>query len=326
VNATAGASSSASGCVSVQPPVTPLVVGPSILGPETMGPCSTLRLDASASTGSGGRPLDFRWTVIPISANAIAAVADVIAALRPSASSPLLLLNDTSVLPPNSSWLFNVSVVNFLGASATTSAPLYVSSSPVPLVEFLGGARDDVRIDVAYTLRVRAAYSGCGSGGAGSWGLSYGWRLVSVDSDIALVSPGFVQPLGSIEGYVTRDPSVVRFPPWALQLGGVYVVEVSVTVHGTDVTVRGVQRDLDDEHASETLCRVFACSVLSCPVLSCPVLSCPVLSCPVLSCPDDRSRNSDNSPAGACCKYSRQRAILQRDRPNCFGCQRLCGL
>jgi hypothetical protein len=109
--------------VTALPPPRPLLPSPTVTYPQRVSACQTLSLDASASSGSGGRPVSFLWGLAS-TANGFATAANVTAYLTTTANAGNGL--STIALPPSilspGALTLVVTMTNFLGGTATSDA------------------------------------------------------------------------------------------------------------------------------------------------------------------------------------------------------------
>lgn len=225
VTAVVGGALSSSGCVNVGPPASPPVPVVRLAGAANLGACTPLQLSAASSSGGGGRPLDFEWTVDAGNPFA-AAVIDELRAATPLRTSSFAVTN-TSLLPADAVITVVVRVGNFLGRSASQSVNVTVASMALPRIELDSGGEKSIRRDKPLSVVASAMVSSCGGTGDGRT-LLYSWALRSVTFDPLVVdnSTGYLRPVESmaplIASFVTKDPKVLRVAAFALQVGGIY--------------------------------------------------------------------------------------------------------
>ena len=124
-----------------------------LLAPSDAAACDDVTLDASASTGGGGRSLRFEWHVAASNGEdaAVAAVLD----LQQNAGTAAPLI-PAGVLTAGVRYTFTVSVTNFLGAASVTSAVVERSPLPLPAV-IVDGTEREVAIGAGAHLEARMA-------------------------------------------------------------------------------------------------------------------------------------------------------------------------
>jgi hypothetical protein len=140
----------------VESPATPVTPGPLVTGPATVGLCTTLVLDASQTTGSGGRKMKAMvWEVACAGcadATKLASLKDKLVELQ---NEPFIAI-DRDLLEQGREFSFTIAATNFLSASAT-SAAVVVSKATValPEVSVMGGTA--LSVFRSEEVRVRAA-------------------------------------------------------------------------------------------------------------------------------------------------------------------------
>ncbi|GAQ88514.1 filamin [Klebsormidium nitens] len=141
----AQSSYNASGSLPISGPDSGPVPVSVLAAPTSVGVCDPVTLDASASSGSGGRGLQFSYFVQGPSDNATAALAAKLAAFTAAGSFPAITLSATD-LQPGTGYTFTFVVQNFMG---TASAPAQVTTTkqtkPVPVVSIVGSGTENRR-------------------------------------------------------------------------------------------------------------------------------------------------------------------------------------
>ena len=106
----------------------------SISAPAEIGDCDDLLLDARQSNATGGRPLKFRWGVMP-GDEVEEAIMVMLSALSPAAATVVV---NSSLLRAGRKLTFSVEVVNFAGGLGGADFSVSVQAGSVPLVYIEG--------------------------------------------------------------------------------------------------------------------------------------------------------------------------------------------
>lgn len=133
---TLGTSYAVTGTVLLNQPRSPIIPVASLVGPTAVGPCDPLLLDASASSGSGGRKMHFTYTVQGSGDQDV--VANLRVLLNNVSSEQFWVLLEPGTLEQGQSYQFTLSVVNFRGAAASSTITVRATSVPVPLLSIFG--------------------------------------------------------------------------------------------------------------------------------------------------------------------------------------------
>ena len=139
-----GNSHAASGSYVVRAPPTPTPPEARLSVPDRVGPCDGVVLDASQSRGGGGRPMEFRYSVVATATDG-SAVADALGAAVSAAevagggvTNPVISL-ESAHLEPGVSYTFTVKVTDFTGGYSTASATVAKSVYPMPISKISSG-------------------------------------------------------------------------------------------------------------------------------------------------------------------------------------------
>lgn len=111
-------------------PVAPVAT---ISTPSTVGSCEGITLDASASTGGFGRNLTFTWSLTSVNPSS-ASVDAIKESLATAGSSVSFSAADTT----QATYVFSLTITNWMGATASTTATVTKSSKAVPTVSISG--------------------------------------------------------------------------------------------------------------------------------------------------------------------------------------------
>ena len=159
--------------------------------PTEIGACENITIDATGSTGNGGRA----WaqmvftvsTTKPVGAQdtsvaAIQSYLNKINSLQSITKIPGTLMNDTLV------YVFSLRLTNYYGGVAAGTASVRKSlSTDVPQVKFLGSMNRQMLASETLNLQVIGSASSCGKGVTAVTTLSYKWlgyRGVKYDSSL----------------------------------------------------------------------------------------------------------------------------------------------
>ena len=206
-------SNTAQGSVVLQAPVqavTPVAV---LSGPSTIGVCDNLVLDASLSSGLGGRPGSFSWSV---SGDNSAAILDGVDTLTSVATI------SASTLAAGETYTFTLVVTNFLGiASPPVSLSVVVLSLPVPNIHLKGPNYLSVARFEAVTLSATVTQP-CQSSSQ-TEPITLGWSVTS--------------PTGASVSHLSLPPGVssVRIPRGSLVPTHSYQFKFTVSSKGSSV-------------------------------------------------------------------------------------------
>jgi hypothetical protein len=166
--------------------------------------------------------MTYQWSVSPANTFAATVVDELNAFL--SLAGSVVAISNTTLLPSDAVFVFQLRVSNFMGGASSTLANVTIASEPLPEVSILGTSMRSFRRSQEISLKVMGARSVCASSTDGR-ALSYSWNLTRVSFDPATVESGYINPFVTVGSYVTNDPSVLKIPAGTLQSGGVYAIE-----------------------------------------------------------------------------------------------------
>ena len=195
------------------PPDEPLTPVAQYVGAASVGACSDLAIDATTSTGSGGRA----WTSIAWSVNGTLParnLTELRAHLTASAGSTTLQVEST-LLRPGEAYTFTASLTNFLGFSSSDAADGFavrVDAGAIPEVFITAGANARVLAPQSVALFARASVAACPGESGSSAALRYAWSC----SFAAAAS-------------TSVDPRYFKLDPFTLNASSSYEVSVNVT-------------------------------------------------------------------------------------------------
>lgn len=145
-----------------------------LAAPSLVNACDLLVLDATASSGDGGRGLQYGWSVrVTVSGltGASASFVDdpsvqrnavlALQALLASTNDASLLRVTASSFPVGFDLEFTLRVTNFLGLSSTTFSVVHISSSQVPFVNLLPASSVSFIASDARTIEATASAPSC---------------------------------------------------------------------------------------------------------------------------------------------------------------------
>eukprot|EP01042_Synura_sphagnicola_P001554 gene1555-1800_t len=199
--------------VVVGPPST--VLAPLILVPPQylLGACDSLVIDLNGCQNSGGRP----WTMVQLSlvSSTDVDVTSLITYLGGTDFSTLITL-PRSLLNPDNTYVFQISLTNFLGATSSATTRAVVVDTIIPQVSISGPA------SVTTVRRLQLALSASGSvtqcdGSSSSVGLSYVWTVTQSSQLTNVVS-------------ISKDPKKFIVAAYSLTAASTYVFTVTVSI------------------------------------------------------------------------------------------------
>jgi hypothetical protein len=187
--------------------------------PSEIGPCDALVVDATSSSGSGGRLWKSVSFVVGGSSPNITAAQDIIAILSTNPSSvrsPVVIPN--GVLSSGYAYSLEVKLCNFLNGCGSKLKSFVVSASMnVPLVLLNTGNVITITRNSSLSISGNAYTTVCG-GGKSSDSLTYSWSL-SVNN--ILVSSSDLRS-------VSVNPREFKLSAYRLAVGSLYVVRLTV--------------------------------------------------------------------------------------------------
>ncbi|CAM9609510.1 unnamed protein product, partial [Discosporangium mesarthrocarpum] len=207
--------------VTVDSPANPVTVVSEVNAPAWIGICEDLILDGSSSSGSGGRLLEFTWT--------LASYTDGIDVTNVTSTLSLYTGEDTLQLPydvleSGATYYFALTAENFLGIADTSVIKVKKASYPAPKLSIDGSevitvtTSDEVLVKMtasAPDLSCDTSYS------LDSLALSFEWSEPS----------GY---LDDVSTFGTANPRVLRIPRGNLEPGNTYQISGSVFLSSGD--------------------------------------------------------------------------------------------
>jgi len=221
-------------------PITPVAI---LKAPARVGKCDSASLDASASTGSGGRALAFYFGLQPGTPNDAQVRSFVLGALVPPYTLSQLNI-PASLLLPGVSYTFFVRATNFLDESSLASVVINKVSESGPIVEIEGPSTVNVQTSASFKLRGSATLSACASSPGSapsdpccatqapqSGGIVYSWSLRSVSPELAAGQ--------ALTLHETKDTRQLFMPSNSLVPGHVYRMQLRASM-ANNASIYGV--------------------------------------------------------------------------------------
>eukprot|EP01034_Spumella_vulgaris_P047304 gene47304-biopygen7982 len=205
-------------------PVTP---GPVLLVPQTISSCSNLTVDATLSTGSGGRYWSaVAWTVTAYTGDSLTADTQVfpdamVAKLQSYGQNINKLINIQTYMLQEATYSITLSLTNFLGQTSSVSTIFVVNGNKnLPTLSIIGSSLVSVNPSQQVILYSTAVLSACST----SKSIVYSWNVFVAGG----VSSGIVS--------TSADPKVLIIPAYKLTAGTVYQAQVTATVTDNGVS------------------------------------------------------------------------------------------
>ena len=212
--------------VTAAAPANPVVPSVVISVPSvTVGSCSNVSVDASQSTGSGGRDWEAAVWVVSASqqdASSILRVQSIFDAGGTSQTQQYEIPSD--LLVSGAIYSLSLSLTNFLGKSGSSSATFAITTDNpnTPLVRIIGPKT--LRIKASQILVVHSSASRASCAEDSSSALQFTWRLRNEgnqDEDFYRVAS------------TSSNPTILKLAPYTLRAGQVYEAQVTVTASAT---------------------------------------------------------------------------------------------
>jgi len=204
--------------VSVRPPYTPLFPTVIVNVPTQSGSCNNLTIDATTSSGSGGRSWkSVSWTVT--SSNPSSQTASAIARrlnLRGKNVNQLVVV--PSSLFGSESYTFRLSLTNFLGFTSSGSGTVSITGNPnLPTLTITGGSTSSFYSYQIPSMSALATVSSC-----------------ALTNQIAYSTAIFLNGIRLNFSSNAADPRVFRVAAYTLPPGYSYRVQFNATASATD--------------------------------------------------------------------------------------------
>jgi hypothetical protein len=216
------------------------------VGSTRLGLCTPLLLDASGSSGGGGRAMTFQWSLVGLNEDGVSSVSAILQVGADSGMNGFRFsVSNSTLLLPNAVFNVSVTVQNFMGASSTANATVEIAGQPLPDIRVESELNPRVYVRQSVSMKVRGSVSSCASSGDGR-ALQWLWFLRTIGAPAGTVEAGYVTRWNSegpragftatgewllstsvaLSEYVTSDPTTLRIPANVLQPGLEYLVEV----------------------------------------------------------------------------------------------------
>jgi len=145
---------SATGFYAVLPPTVTLPVLASLSLPELSGPCAAFLVDASGSTGDGGRALHYRFGVFSPDGGDTSTIRSLLEGVDPSFTRSAVLIPPDLVVV-GFTYEFTVQVSNWLGEKDSLTQSLQATALMVPIVHVDGAPFQNPPLTAALPNRQR---------------------------------------------------------------------------------------------------------------------------------------------------------------------------
>lgn len=199
-------------------PASPSVV---LKGPTTAGICSGFDVDALESSGGGGRPLTYEWSLAPANESIVDDDGALDAALDRALGSAFLALTPTELQSLYGAGVrllvVQLRLTNFLGGSASGDLDIRLVDVLVPTVEIIGGLVQTIRRPDALAVKTEALATSCDGRSLADRGVAHAYSLVELDSG---------QPTNLTS--VSRDARFYALPAYSLDAGLSYTLTVAI--------------------------------------------------------------------------------------------------
>jgi hypothetical protein len=215
----------ATGSVVVETADSPTPPTAVLVGPSQVGTCQNATLDGSSSSSGGGAVLKFVWS--SPNSTAASSLADRLDAASAGMGQSSVDIGLDSVAHPEVGpglYVFTLTVINFLGASASTAIGVYRSSEPAPEVAIDGPS--NIKIDSDGLLDIAAAVTSasCTSLTGGATSFTIRWSLFS---DNAMTGAPSQARIDSWQG--RAQPRKLSIPANGLRGGYRYTFKVTAS-------------------------------------------------------------------------------------------------
>ena len=197
-------------------PVRPSVI---MIAPSQLSACTNLSIDASSSSGDGGRSWsNISWSVssaYPTRSSSVSAMLGVLNGVS-SLAAPIEISNSWLM---ESTYTITLSLTNFLGQSSSSTIVVEVTGfANTPQVSILGSYAKVTTASSSLLIESIAKVSAC----ATTQQLDYAWGIVSSDTGAAYNLTK-----------TNSDPRRFLIPKYALPVGSTYIFTVTVTAGGS---------------------------------------------------------------------------------------------
>jgi len=170
--------------------------------PDSIGQCDDLKMDASGSYASGGRSMEYSWSLLSPSDSELAAYVDGLSMSE--------ITIPSSYLSEGAHYVFKLTATNFLNGTTFQSFTSRVSKGDKPQVSITGSSSIDIYRSLPLSLSAQGSISTCNASLTGS--LVYTWNI---------------QGHSQIQSK-SSDPKNFKLSPYSLESGQTYSVQVLV--------------------------------------------------------------------------------------------------
>ncbi|KAH9124416.1 hypothetical protein AeMF1_004816 [Aphanomyces euteiches] len=255
--------------LSVGLPLVPLTPKVSVVGAVNLGSCDDLYLDAKASSGSGGRAMQWQWGITP------SGLLDGLGTINQTIFIP------SSSLQSEVNYIVTLTLINFLGINAS-SGPLIITKAALPLPSIYIQGPSQVFVTKSQGLRLTsvAALPTCGDTAANpSLGINWyinGSQVVSLSKNprqLRLVQLNYGDYIVSALVFIPETPWVNNSASVYVQVGpSPLIAEIfggnRSAGNAVDLLLNGT-RSTDPDNSSTALLYQWSCSDLNTNLPSC---------------------------------------------------------
>lgn len=200
--------------------------------PEVIGYCTPLVLDATASSGDGGRAWRSKVVTVTSSSNNTQQIDRLQSVINANFSVELPFTIPSHLLTLGHTYTFSVSLCNFLGFCGVDSQSVQLKTFDVPALNIQGGTVKSIIRSQSVVVATKFVSSPCFS--ASRLSLAYRWTLFAADNLSVALSATSTQP---------SNPSIYALPAYALNADREYLLRASVqVVGGYDFAVNATAR------------------------------------------------------------------------------------
>jgi len=184
---------------------------------RSVGLCDGLTLDSSATSGSGGRKLDYYFAVEQVSSQGvmnISAVLDDVNAAKDNYGRARAIV-DSDAMVPGSSFQVTMEAENFLGYSDSSTVQIQKLNIPAPILSIQGGSKQETTYSDNFRLKVSSELP----------------EMSCVESSLSNAQMNFAwhELTGAFTGDLTdtsRNPRILKVPKKTLLAGQNYTFSV----------------------------------------------------------------------------------------------------
>jgi hypothetical protein len=206
----------------------PVVPGPVLLVPQTISSCTALTVDATLSTGSGGRYWSaVEWTVTAFSGSNEVYPDDMMLILQGFGQNINRLISVPTSVLQEATYTINLALTNFLGQKSSVSTTFEVNGNKnLPTLSIVGSSLLTVNPSQPVILYSNAVLTTCST----SKTIVYSWNVFEAGGQ----SSGIVSS--------SLDPKVLMVAAYQLIAGKVYQAQVTALVNADGVDTIAVSQ------------------------------------------------------------------------------------